>query len=156
MGGGVKQIEVQPDPFRMQAHNVSFAELEEAVSEAATTTTGGFLSTGPTEIMVRNLAMTTDLADLARTVIKKVGDRPITLSDVAKVEWGREPMRGDATVSQTPEKTPTYGVIMSITKSPGFDTRALTEQIKAALDELKTSFPPGVETTLLFQQKSNT
>ncbi len=153
MGGGVKQIEVQPDPFRMQAHNVSFAELEEAVSEAATTTTGGFLSTGPTEIMVRNLAMTTDLADLARTVIKKVGDRPITLSDVAKVEWGIEPMRGDATVSQTPEKTPTYGVIMSITKSPGFDTRALTEQIKAALDELKTSFPPGVETTLLFQQK---
>jgi hypothetical protein len=42
---------------------------------------------------------------------------------------------------------------MSITKSPGFDTRALTEQIKAALEELKASFPPGVETTLLFQQK---
>ena len=153
MGGGVKQIEVQPDPFRMQAHNVTFAELEEAVAEAANTTTGGFLSSGPTEIMVRNLAMTTDLGEIARTVIKKVGDRPITLRDVAKVEWGIEPMRGDATVSQTPEKTPTYGVIMSITKSPGFDTRALTEQIKAALEELKTSFPKGVETTLLFQQK---
>jgi CzcA family heavy metal efflux pump len=153
MGGGVKRVEVQPDPFRMQAHDVSFAELEEAVAEAANTTTGGFLSTGPTEIMVRNLAMTTDLGEISRTVIKKVGDRPITLRDVAKVEWGIEPMRGDATVSQTPEKTPTYGVIMTITKSPGFDTRALTEQIKAALDELKTSFPPGVETTLLFQQK---
>jgi CzcA family heavy metal efflux pump len=153
MGGGVKQIEVQPDPFRMQAHNVTFAELEEAVAKAANTTTGGFLSSGPTEIMVRNLAMTTDLGEIARTVIKKVGDRPITLRDVAKVEWGIEPMRGDATVSQTPEKTPTYGVIMSITKSPGFDTRALTEQIKAALEELKTSFPKGVETTLLFQQK---
>jgi CzcA family heavy metal efflux pump len=153
MGGGVKQIEVQPDPFRMQAHDVTFAELEEAVAEAANTTTGGFLSSGPTEIMVRNLAMTTDLGEIARTVIKKVGDRPITLRDVAKVEWGIEPMRGDATVSQTPEKTPTYGVIMSITKSPGFDTRALTEQIKAALEELKTSFPKGVETTLLFQQK---
>jgi CzcA family heavy metal efflux pump len=153
MGGGVKQIEVQPDPFRMQAHNVTFAELEEAVAKAANTTTGGFLSSGPTEIMVRNLAMTTDLGEIARTVIKRVGDRPITLRDVAKVEWGIEPMRGDATVSQTPEKTPTYGVIMSITKSPGFDTRALTEQIKAALEELKTSFPKGVETTLLFQQK---
>ena len=153
MGGGVKQIEVQPDPYRMQAHDVSFAELEEAVAESATTTTGGFLSTGPTEIMVRNLAMTTDLADLARTVIKKTGDRPVTISDVAKVAWGIEPMRGDATVSQAPDKTPTYGVIMSITKAPGFDTRALTEQIGAALEELKTSFPQGVETTLLFQQK---
>ncbi len=153
MGGGVKQIEVQPDPYRMQAHNVSFAELEEAVSEAANTTTGGFLNTGPTEIMVRNLAMTTDLAALARTVIKHVNDRPITLADVATVAWGIEPMRGDATVSVSPEKTPTYGVIMSITKSPGFDTRALTEQIKIALTELQPSFPVGVETTLLFQQK---
>jgi len=153
MGGGVKQIEVQPDPFRLQAHNVSFAELEEAVSEAANTTTGGFLSTGPTEIMVRNLAMTTDLREIASTVIKQVNDRPITIADVATVTWGIEPMRGDATVSQAPEKTPTYGVIMSITKSPGFDTRALTEQIKAALAELKPAFPAGVETTLLFQQK---
>ncbi|MBC8011899.1 MAG: efflux RND transporter permease subunit [Burkholderiales bacterium] len=153
MGGGVKRIEVQPDPYRMQAHDVSFAELEEAVAEAATTTTGGFLSTGPTEIMVRNLAMTTDLGELSRTVIKQVNDRPITLGDVAAVTWGIEPMRGDATVSVAPEKTPTYGVIMSITKSPGFDTRALTEQIKIALAELAPAFPAGVETTLLFQQK---
>ncbi len=153
MGGGVKQIEVRPDPYRLQAHGVGLAELEHAVAAAATTTTGGFLSTGPTEIMVRNLAMTTDLGDLARTVIKHVNDRPVALADVADVAWGIEPMRGDATVSVAPEKTPTYGVIMSITKSPGFDTRALTGQIKTALAELKPAFPAGVETVLLFQQK---
>lgn len=153
MGGGVKQIEVQPDPYLLQAHNVTLAELETAVAEAANTTTGGFLDTGPTEIMVRNLAMTTDLAEIASTVIKHDGDRSITIADVAKVKWGIEPMRGDATVSRAPEKVPTYGVIMSITKSPGFDTRALTEQIKTALDELQPTFPAGVETILLFQQK---
>ncbi len=153
MGGGVKRIEVQPDPWKLQASNVSFAELEEAISEAATTTTGGFINTGPTEIMVRNLAMSVDLDDIARTVIKKVNDRPVAIGDVAKVAWGIEPMRGDATVSLAPEKSPTYGVIMSITKAPGFDTRKLTEQIKAALEELQPTFPAGVETTLLFQQK---
>src|SRR6188768_2334158 len=62
-------------------------------------------------------------------------------------------MRGDATVSLTPEKSPTYGVIMSITKAPGFDTRSLTGEINAALDGLKPTLPLGVETTLLFQQK---
>lgn len=153
MGGGVKQIEIQPDPFRMQANNVGFDELEKAAEDSANTTTGGFINTGPTEIMVRNLAMTVQLDDIARTVIKKVNDRPILISDVATVAWGVEPMRGDATVSQNPEKSPTYGVIMSITKAPGFDTRALTEQIKTALEDLKTTFPKGVETTLLFQQK---
>src|SRR5688500_13583028 len=64
MGGGVKQIEVQPDLHRMQAHNVSLAELEEAVTQAASTTTGGFISSGPTEVMVRNLSMTTELGEI--------------------------------------------------------------------------------------------
>jgi CzcA family heavy metal efflux pump len=153
MGGGVKQIEIQPDPYKMQANDVSFDELEEAVTEAASTTTGGFLNTGPTEIMVRNLAMTVELDDIGKTIIKEINDRPIAISDVANVVWGVEAMRGDATVSQAPEKSPTYGVIMSITKAPGFDTRKLTDEIKAALEELSPTFPKGVETTLLFQQK---
>jgi len=153
MGGGVKRIEIQPDPYKMQANGISFEELEKAAGEAATTTTGGFINTGPTEIMVRNLAMTVQLDDIASTVIKKINDRPIAISDVAKVVWGIEPMRGDATVSVSPEKTPTYGVIMTITKAPGFDTRKLTEEVNKALKELAPGFPPGVETTLLFKQK---
>ena len=147
MGGGVKQIEIQPDPYRMQAHGVTLDELEKAAAESASTTTGGFINTGSTEIMVRNLAMTVELRDIARTVIKKVNDRPISISDVAKVEWGIEPMRGDASINGT------YGVIMSITKAPGFDTRKITEEVQAALEDLKGTLPPGIETTLLFQQK---
>ncbi|WP_438479922.1 efflux RND transporter permease subunit [Oleiharenicola lentus] len=154
MGGGIKRVEVQPDPYKLEAHRVTLAELEAAVVQAASTTTGGFLTNGPREIMVRQLAMTTDLAAIARTVIKVAEQRPILVSDVATVTWGIEPMRGDATVSIAPEKSPTYGVIMSVTKAPGFDTRALTAQISAALAELKSSFPPGVETTQLFQQKN--
>lgn len=153
MGGGVKRIEIQPDPYKMQANEVSFTELEQAATEAANTTTGGFINTGPTEIMVRNLAMTVELGDIAQTPIKKVNDRTISIGDVAQVVWGVEPMRGDAAVSQAPEKSSTYGVIMSLTKAPGFDTRKLTEEIKLALEELKPTFPAGVETTLLFQQK---
>ncbi len=153
MGGGVKQIEIQPDPYRMQANGVSFEELEKAAQESATTTTGGFINTGTTEIMVRNLAMSVQLKDIASTVIKTINDRPISIGDVANVVWGIEPMRGDATVSQSPEKMPTYGVIMSITKAPGFDTRKLTKEINEALEGLKASYPAGVETTLLFQQK---
>lgn len=153
MGGGIKQVEIQPDPFKMQANGISFDELEKAAQNAANTTTGGFINTGPTEIMVRNLAMTVELQDIADTVIKKVNDRPITIGDIAKVDWGIQPMRGDATVSKNPEKSPTYGVIMSVTKAPGFDTRLLTEEVRKALDELNPTLPKGMETILLFQQK---
>ncbi len=153
MGGGIRQVEIQPDPYRMQAYEVTLAELEDAATKAANTSTGGFLSTGATEIMIRNLAMTTDLDAIGQTAIKRIGDRPVRIADVAQVVWGIEPMRGDATISQAPEKTPTYGVIMSLTKAQGFDTRVLTGKVKSALAELEPSLPRGVETIVLFQQK---
>jgi len=153
MGGGIRQVEIQPNPYRMQAFGITLEDLDAAAANAANTSTGGFLSTSNTEIMIRNLAMTTDLDAIGSTAIKRIGERPVRISDVAHVEWGIEPMRGDATISQTPEKTPTYGVIMSVTKAPGFDTRKLTENVKVALTELQQSLPKGVETIVLFQQK---
>ncbi|MHA3773076.1 efflux RND transporter permease subunit [Verrucomicrobiota bacterium sgz303538] len=146
MGGGIKQVQIQPDPHRMQAHEVTFEELESAAKEASSNSTGGFLTTGPQEIMVRNLAMTVQLDDIARTLIKKVNDRPIRIEDVATVDWGIEPMRGDSSVNGK------RGVIMSITKSPGFDTLKLTEQIEGAIADLQKTMPQGVEAVILFRQ----
>lgn len=146
MGGGIKQVQVMPEPNRMAAHDVTFEELITAAREAATSSTGGFINTGTTEIMVRNLAMTVQLDDIAKTVVKKVGDRAITIADVAKVEWGVEPMRGDGSVNGK------RGVVMSITKAPGFDTLSLTTKIESALADLQKTLPAGVEATVLFSQ----
>ncbi len=146
MGGGIKQVQIQPDPLRMQACGVTYEELQRAAKEASGNSTGGFLNTGSTEIMVRNLAMTVQLDDIAGTLVRRVGDRAIRIADVAKVEWGIEPMRGDGSVNGV------RGVIMSITKSPGFDTLTLTGQIESALAELRPTLPPGVETVVLFRQ----
>ena len=147
MGGGVKQAQVQPDPYRMQAHGVSIEELQKATEESATNSTGGFIDTGSQEIMVRNLAMTVQLEDISKTVIKVVNGRPISIADVAKVAWDTEPKRGDSSVNGTP------GVIMSVTKTPGFDTVSLTEKIEAAIHDLQPSLPKGVEATILFRQR---
>ncbi|MFM2143162.1 MAG: hypothetical protein RLZZ476_1706, partial [Verrucomicrobiota bacterium] len=108
--------------------------------------TSGYLQAGPREIMVRNLGMTTRLEDIAQTVIKTVGDRPVLISDVAEVKHGIQPMRGDASVNGTP------GVILSIDKAPGFDTLKLSKQIETALEELRPTLPAGVTAEILFRQ----
>ncbi|MBL9152753.1 MAG: efflux RND transporter permease subunit, partial [Verrucomicrobiales bacterium] len=77
IGGGVKQIEVQPDLRKLLALGVTLEELSEAVATASGNSTSGYLLTPTREIMVRNLGMTTDLDDLRDTVVKTVGDRPI-------------------------------------------------------------------------------
>ncbi|MBL9143569.1 MAG: efflux RND transporter permease subunit [Verrucomicrobiaceae bacterium] len=146
IGGGVKQIQVQPDPHRLAAFGISFEEMEAAVTKAAGNATSGYLQAGPREIMVRNLGMTTSLDDIARTVIKSVGDRPVLVRDVAQVVHAVQPMRGDASVNGT------MGVVLSVDKAPGFDTLKLTRQIEQTLTELKPTLPPGVSVELMFRQ----
>ncbi len=146
IGGGVRQIQVQPDPNRLAAFGVTFEEIEAAAARASGNATSGYLQAGPREIMVRNLGMTTRLEDIALTVVKTVGDRPVLISDVAEVTNGIQPMRGDASVNGT------MGVVLSIDKAPGFDTLKLTQQVQAALEELKPTLPAGVTTEILFRQ----
>lgn len=122
IGGGVKQLRVEPDPIRLRAEGITIEELENAISLAAGTSTSGYLQAGPREIMVRNLAMTADPADIASSIIKRSGDRIITIGDVASVGFGVAPMRGDAAIAFAGETGESAGVVLSIDKAPGFDT----------------------------------
>jgi CzcA family heavy metal efflux pump len=146
IGGGVKQVEVQPDPNQLAAYDVTLDELREAVANSAGNSTSGYLLTPTREIMVRNLGMTTDLNELRDAVIKTVGDRPILVRDVATVDYDVSLMRGDASVNGT------MGVVLSIDKAPGFDTLKLTAAVEQALEDLKPSLPEGVEAEILFRQ----
>jgi CzcA family heavy metal efflux pump len=152
IGGGVKQVHVEPDPLKMQAEGVSLEELESAVSLSAGNATSGYLQSGPREIMVRNLAMTADPQDIAAAIIKRVGDRLITIADVAKVKFGVATMRGDAAIAFEGDHQESPGVVLSIDKAPGFDTLKLTAAIEKALEDLRPGLPAGVEAGILFRQ----
>lgn len=152
MGGGVKQIQVQPDPDRMLAHGVNFDQIRTAAANAVKNTTGGFLTESAQEIMVRNLAMTTELGAIANTVVSYEDDRPVRLSDVAQLVWDIEPMRGDAGLGSKALGGGYPGVILSVTKSPGFDTIGLTDRVEAALADLQAALPQGVEVVTLYRQ----
>ncbi|MFN9024997.1 MAG: efflux RND transporter permease subunit, partial [Akkermansiaceae bacterium] len=125
IGGGVKQVHVEPDPLKMQAEGVSLDELENAVTLSAGNATSGYLQSGPREIMVRNLAMTADPADIAASNVKRIGDRNITIGDVAEVKFGVATMRGDAGIAFEGDEKETPGLILSIDNAPGFDTLKL-------------------------------
>ncbi|MCB1228716.1 MAG: efflux RND transporter permease subunit [Verrucomicrobiae bacterium] len=158
MGGGVKQIQVQPDPERMLLHRITFEQLRKAAAESVRNTTGGFLTERAEEIMVRNLAMTTDPEIIAETVVAYRNDRPIHIRDVAQVKWDIEPMRGDAgfgVAGREPDeegRLGTRGVVIMVRKAPGFDTIELDGEVEKALHELEKSIPEGAELVPLYRQ----
>jgi CzcA family heavy metal efflux pump len=159
MGGGVQQVQVLPDPEKMRSLDISLQQLQAAAGNAVKNTTGGFLTQASQETMVRNLGMTDDVDEIASTTVAYQNDRAIHIEDVAEVAWGTEPMRGDAGFGsekiapegKQPESYP--GVILSVTKSPGFDTIALTKRVDKALAELKTTLPGSLEILPVYRQQ---
>lgn len=159
MGGGVKQIQVQPDPQKMLAWGISWQQIHHATANAVKNSSGGFLTESAQEIMVRNLGMTADLEEIAATLVSYRQDRPILLKDVATVTWDTAPRRGDAgmgskkTNSISPDRGVGYpGVILSLTKAPGFDTLSLTEKVEETIEELQNRLPPGLELLTVYRQ----
>ena len=146
MGGGIRQIQIQPDPERMLALGITYDELRAAARGSVKNTTGGYIEGDAQEIMVRNLAMTMDLEEIGMTTVRHENNRPVRIQDVADVKWGTEPMRGDAGAEGHP------AVILSITKAPGYDTLDLTAQLEEALGDLRETVPEGVELQVVYRQ----
>ncbi len=146
IGGGVKQYQVLADPERMAAYGVTLEEVLDAAERSQVNTPGGFLNAGHREALVRNIARTRDIDEIAATVVATHGEVPVRLGDVARVAFDRQIMRGDAGVDGRP------AVIVSVQKQPGVDTVALTERVEAALAEIGRGLPKDVELSVLFKQ----
>jgi CzcA family heavy metal efflux pump len=152
IGGGVKQVHVEPDPEKLRKEEVTLEELEKAISLAAGNATSGYLQAGPREVMVRNLAMTADPGEIGSVAIKRSNGRIVSIGDVATVKFGTATMRGDAAIAFEGDQQEAAGVVLSIDKAPGFDTLELSAEIEKAIEELRPSLPAGVEAKILFRQ----
>jgi Cu/Ag efflux pump CusA len=154
MGGGVKQIHIQPNPEKMLMLGITHEQLIKAAKVAVKNTTGGFLTEQAQEVMVRNLAMTSDLDALGDTLVHYQNDRPIRIKDVAELVWDVEPMRGDAGmgISTGPDSTGDAGVIISVRKSQGFDSIDLTKVVEEAMQDMASALPEGAELITLYRQ----
>ena len=146
MGGGVEQLQVNVHPDRLANLGLTLGAVREAAAGAQASTAGGFMERKGQEYVIRNLARTVDPAAIGDTVVETRSGVPIVLADVADVERGIAPMRGDAGVNGHP------AVILSVQKQPGADTVTLTRSLEAALEGLHAGLPAGVEIVPLFRQ----
>lgn len=140
IGGGVKQYQVLLNNSALAAYGLTVTEVEEALAQSTRNTTGGYLESQGEEYLVRNIASTVSIEDIANTVVRSVPGQPVVLvRHIAKVQFGAQVKRGDASLNGKP------AVILSIEKQPNANTLELTEQVDAALDDLEHSLPPGMK-----------
>ena len=153
LGGDRKQYQVLVDPAALLEYDVTLQQVEQALKENNVNASGGFAVQGETERPIRVLGRLGPdagrvLDELRKVPVKTTPDRPILLEHVARVVEGPQPKRGDGSVNGRP------GVVLTIVKQPHVDTRALTDQITAALRLTEAALPADVVVnTELFQLK---
>lgn len=158
MGGGRKQFQVLVNPDALRTYGVTLEEVDRAVHQSNANVTGGYLeSQGPKEYLVRALGRVQSVEDLEKLVVKTRKDRPVLLKQVARITEGAEVKRGDSSAfvrQANGEFSGGPAVILTINKQPNADTRQLTRDVVAAIEELKPSLPSDIRLSVdLYQQK---
>jgi len=140
IGGMVKQYQVVLDPVKLAAYGVTHAQAVEAIRQANQEAGGSVLELAEAEYMVRASGYLKSLDDFRAIPLKTAaGGVPVTLSDVATIQVGPEMRRGIAELDGDGEVA--GGVVIL---RQGADARAAIEAVRAKLEELKKSLPPGV------------
>ena len=140
IGGMVRQYQVVLDPDRMRALGVTQAMVVQALQEANQAAGGSVLELAEAEYMVRSLGYLRSLDDFRTIPLRVSGATPVLLRDVATVQIGPEMRRGIAELDGEGEVAGGVVVMRS-----GKNARTTIEAVKARIEALKPSLPPGVE-----------
>jgi copper/silver efflux system protein len=140
IGGMVRQYQVVLDPDRMRQLGITQGRVIEALQKANQSSGGSVVELAETEYMVRSRGFLRSLDDFRTIPVAVAGATPVLLRDVAFVQLGPEMRRGIAELDGQGEVAGGVVVMRS-----GKNARATIEGVKARLDQLKPSLPPGVE-----------
>jgi Cu/Ag efflux pump CusA len=139
LGGEVKQYQVQLNPSRMLAYQISAEAVRQALSKSNASVPGAYLQRSGEELIISAVGRVRSLQDLAATVIVVRNGTPITIGNIARVALGGEIKRGDGAYGMK------NAVIGTISKAYGADTLTTTYKVEQALADIKKHLPAGVE-----------
>lgn len=134
-GGEVRQLQIQIQPERLAAFEISVSEVADAVRAGTGVRGAGFVETAQQRIVIQSEGQSLTAAQLGEIVVVHQGGRSVRLRDVAKVAEAAEPMFGSALINGVP------GILLTMTGQFGANTMEVTELAEAALEELR----PGLE-----------
>jgi cobalt-zinc-cadmium resistance protein CzcA len=139
-GGELKTYEVQLDPGRMTAYNLSLEQIFEAVAKNNASTGGGYITRGQEQVLIRGEGLIETLEDLGNIVIATSDEgTPIFIKNVADVRFA--PMVRQGAVTRDGRGEVVTGIVMMLI---GENSREVVQRVKRAVDEIRPTLPKGV------------
>ena len=93
-GGYLKEVHVEVDPSRLLAHNLSLADVSDALAKSNRNVGGGFLQHGDQQMAIRAVGYVRSPQDLQAVVLKSESGTPVTVGDISRVVLSHTPRLG--------------------------------------------------------------
>jgi CzcA family heavy metal efflux pump len=129
-GGEVRQIQVQIDPAKLIAHELSIEDVLAAAARATGVRGAGFLDTKNQRIVIRSEGESLTSDEIGAIVVAHQPQGNVTLADVGRVVDAARPPISDASIMAR------RGVILNLWAQYGANTLETTAGVERALDQL--------------------
>ena len=146
IGGFKKEILIAPEPSKLLAHGLTYAELVTALERNNANQGVGFIEHNGAQWLMRVPGQANDAEELGLIVVRETDGVPVRVRDIASVGPGRELRSGAAT--QDGHEVVMSTVFMLI----GESSRAVSHAVGEKLREVQASLPPGIRATAVYDR----
>jgi cobalt-zinc-cadmium resistance protein CzcA len=146
-GGEYKTYQVEADPDLLANYRLSMTDLFSALRSNNANVGGGYLVHDGEARYIRGVSQARSVEDIAAIVIEERNGVPVTVRQVATVRPAAMIRAGLATRDGQGEIV--TGLVMMLIGQNG---REVVERVKAEIEQLKKSLPPGVTIEPLYDR----
>ncbi|MFN7992974.1 MAG: CusA/CzcA family heavy metal efflux RND transporter [Bryobacteraceae bacterium] len=141
LGGFVRQYQVNVDPARLQAYNISIGKVVSAVRESNNDVGGRLVEFTGREYMVRGRGYAKSIADLESVVLAtNASGIPVTVRDIGNVTLGPDLRRGVADLDGRGDAV--SGIVVMRQSE---NALRVIDRVKARIKEIEPGLPAGVK-----------
>lgn len=146
VGGKTREFLVTADPLKLAAYSLDISQVTEALGKRNVIASVGLVDAHYRLYLTLVNNMYASMEEIAQTVIGTRGMTPILLKDVAAVTASEK----DEYIRVTSDGR--ESVLINIIKQPDGNTVQIADDVRTALDELRSQIPGDVEVSNFYDQ----
>ncbi|QDF68278.1 efflux RND transporter permease subunit [Shewanella sp. SNU WT4] len=158
-GGHVRQYQVQVDPNKLLGFGLDLSQVTAALESNNRNAGGWFMDQGQEQLVVRGYGMLPSgdegLSAIASIPLTQFQGTPVSIGDIAKIDYGSEIRVGAVTMSRrTDDGVENLGEVVAgvVLKRMGDNTKVTIDEINARLPLIQQSLPKGVHFEVFYDQ----
>jgi multidrug efflux pump subunit AcrB len=150
VGALEQQVNVDVDLTKLQASQLSFTDIENAIARENITVSGGSIDVGDQKRAVRVAGQYANAADIADIQIKNLRGAPVRLGDIATVQDAFKDRESYARLDGQPTVT------LNVVKRQGENLLDASDKIHQLVKDAEVSLPKGTKITITGDSSNET